>query len=87
MARDHVKVGWEAEKSPALFPSMSAELTLSPLTAGETQLVLEGEYRAPLGVLGRAADAIVGHRLAEAAVHRLLHDIAEQLRRDLLPQE
>jgi hypothetical protein len=78
-----IQLEWEADKTPALFPSMSAELSVSPIAAGETQLLLEGEYRPPLGPVGRAVDAVVGHRIAEASVHRLLCDLAEELRREL----
>lgn len=76
-----VKLGWEAAKAPALFPLMSAELSAWPLSASETQLEIEGLYEPPLGVVGTAVDAAVGHRIAEASVHRFLEDIVEQLRR------
>jgi hypothetical protein len=78
-----MELEWEADKTPALFPLMSAELCVSPVAGDETQLLLEGEYRPPLGAVGRAVDAVVGHRIAEAAVHRLLRDLAEELRREL----
>lgn len=76
-------LGWEAMRATALFPVMSAELSLWPLTSTETQLEIEGAYRPPLGALGTAIDAAVGHRLAEAVVHRFLDDVVEQLRREL----
>jgi hypothetical protein len=78
-----VSLSWEAAKATALFPSMQAELSLWPLYAEETQLELVGEYHPPLGVVGNALDAMVGHRLAEASTHRFLDDIVEQLRREL----
>jgi hypothetical protein len=62
---------------------MKAELSLWPLTSSETQLEIEGAYRPPLGVVGAAADAALGHRLAEATVHRFLDDVVEQVRREL----
>lgn len=71
---------WEATKSPHLFPFMRAELSMYPLTATETQLELSGLYEPPLGVLGSAIDAIVGHRIAEASVHHFVADVAEYLR-------
>jgi len=76
-------IGWEAAKAAALFPSMKAELSAWPLFATETQLEIQGEYRPPLGIVGNAIDAIVGHRVAEAAVHRFLEDVVEQIRREL----
>jgi hypothetical protein len=78
---------WEAGHAAALFPTMEAELSFWPLTSSETQLEIEGAYRPPLGVVGTAIDAAVGHRLAEATVHRFLDDVAEQLRRELAASE
>jgi len=78
-----VTLGWEAARATALFPVMKAELSLWPLTATETQLEIEGGYRPPLGAVGNLADAAIGHRVAEAAVHRFLADVVEQLRREL----
>jgi hypothetical protein len=77
-----VPITWEAVKAAALFPSMSAELSAWPLTATETQIELDGAYRPPLGAVGNALDAVVGHRVAEAAVHRFLDDVVSEIRRD-----
>lgn len=79
----HVTIGWEAARSPSLFPLMSADLSAWPLTSFETQIALEGDYTPPLGMLGIAIDAAVGHRIAEATVHRLLEDVVEQIRLEL----
>jgi hypothetical protein len=78
-----VELAWEATRAPALFPSMLAEVSAQPLSATETQLAIEGNYWPPLGPIGTAIDATVGHRVAQAAVHRLLADLAEQMRDDL----
>jgi len=78
-----ISLAWEAAHATAFFPVMTAELSLWPLTATETQLEIEGAYRPPLGIVGNAVDAAVGHRLAEATVHRFLDDVVEQLRREL----
>lgn len=81
--RTVLELQWEAAKSPRLFPFMTAELAVYPLTATETQLDLLGEYEPPLGALGKALDSLVGHRIAEACVHRFLGDVADHLRRTL----
>ena len=78
-----ITLGWEAARATALFPVMKAELSFWPLTATETQLEIEGTYHPPLGLVGDAADAAVGHRVAEATVHRFLDDVVEQIRREL----
>jgi hypothetical protein len=78
-----IVLGWEATRATALFPVMNAELSFWPLTSTETQLEIEGAYEPPLGAVGKAADAAIGHRVAEATVHRLLEDVVEQIRREL----
>jgi hypothetical protein len=74
---------WEAARMPGLFPLMRAELAVYPLTSTETQLDLSGHYEPPLGLLGDAMDSLVGHRIAEASVHRFITDIADYLKRNL----
>lgn len=75
-----VPVSWEAANHPQLFPLMNGVLTVYPLTASETQLDFLGRYDTPLGVVGSAVDALVGHRIAEASVHRFIGDVARYLR-------
>ena len=74
---------WQAAESPGLFPAMSAELRVYPLSFTETQVELIGSYEPPMGVLGTALDAVVGYRIAEASVHRFVRAIVERLRQDL----
>lgn len=62
---------------------MKAELSIYALTATETQLDSSGLYEPPLGALGKAANAVVGHRIAEVSVHRFVSDVAEYLRHAL----
>lgn len=79
-----LEIGWEASRAPGLFPSMQhLELSAWPLSSTETQLEVTGEYRPPLGAVGNVVDAAVGHRIAEASVHRFLDDVVEQMKRDL----
>ena len=78
-----LELEWEAARSPGLFPLMKAELSLYALTATETQLDFAGSYMPPLGPLGTTVNAIVGHRIAEASVHRFLADVARYLRAEL----
>lgn len=78
-----LKLEWEAATMPRLFPFMQAELAVYPLTSTETQLDFQGVYEPPFGPLGKAVNAVVGHRIAEASVHRFVSDVAEYLRRTL----
>lgn len=74
---------WKAETSSALFPSMRASLLAYPMSAQETRLDLRGTYDPPGGALGSAADRLVGHRVAEASVHRFLDEVASRLAEEL----
>lgn len=78
-----IHLEWEAAKMPRLFPLMHAELLIYPLTSTETQLDLEGKYEPPLGIIGSALDAAVGHTIAEASVHRFISDVAAYLRAEI----
>lgn len=78
-----LRLQWQSARAPRWFPLMQAELSIYPLTATETQLDFQGHYEPPLGVLGSAIDAAVGHRIAEAAVHRFVDNVAEYLRRTI----
>jgi hypothetical protein len=72
---------WEAASKPGLFPLMKGELLIYPLTATETQLDFSGLYEPPFGAVGKAMNAMVGHRIAEASVHQFITDVAGYLRR------
>jgi hypothetical protein len=75
-----IELEWEAARMPRLFPFMRAVLEVYPLTSTETQLDMTGNYDPPLGVVGGALDAAIGHRIAEASVHQFVRDIAAYLR-------
>ncbi|MEZ4415575.1 MAG: hypothetical protein R3E10_07450 [Gemmatimonadota bacterium] len=78
-----IRLEWEAAQSPRLFPLMKGTLSAYPLTATETQLDFEGHYTVPGGPIGDAMNALVGHRIAEASVHRFMSDVGEHLRKAL----
>lgn len=75
-----IDLSWEAARHPQWFPLMSGALAVYPLTATETQLDFLGRYDPPLGLVGSAVDALAGHRIAEASVHRFIGDVARYLR-------
>jgi hypothetical protein len=74
---------WEAATMPRLFPLMKAELSIYPLTPTETQLDFLGLYKPPFGAVGKAMNAIVGHRIAKVSVHRFIDEVAGYLRQAL----
>lgn len=78
-----IPLEWQAADSPGLFPAMQAELKVYPLSFGETQVELTGRYDPPMGVLGSAVDRVLGHRLAEASVHRFVKAIVDRLKADM----
>jgi len=80
-------VSWEAARHPRLFPLMNGVWSIYPLTSTETQIDFLGQYEPPLGGVGSALDAIVGRRIAEACVHRLIRDVAAHLRTQLERQK
>jgi hypothetical protein len=79
----HLTLDWAAASASRLFPLMKADLLVYPLTATETQLDFSGRYEPPLGWLGTAVNAAIGHRIAEASVHRFVSEVAEYLRTTL----
>ncbi len=82
-----VHLEWQATEQPGFFPVMSARLEVYPITNSETQLDFQGEYEPPMGVLGRAVDAVVGHRIAEASIHRFVSEVADYLRQSIPAQQ
>jgi hypothetical protein len=78
-----LRLEWEAATLPRLFPFMKAELSIYPLTATETQLDFSGVYEPPFGAVGKAMNALAGHRIAEVSVHRFVSDVAGYLRQAL----
>lgn len=57
------------------FPSFGATLTVRP-AGEETELVLEGSYEPPGGVIGRLFDRVVGEELAARTMDALLDQLA-----------
>jgi hypothetical protein len=62
---------------------MKGELSVYPLTATETQLDFSGVYKPPFGTVGKSVNKIVGHRIAEASVHRFIGEVPGYLRHTL----
>ena len=78
-----LQLEWEAATMPRLFPLMKGELAIYPLTPTETQLDFSGVYEPPFGAVGKALNAVAGHRIAEVSVHRFIDDVAGYLRQAL----
>ncbi len=50
-------------------------------------VVLDGHYEPPGGLAGRAFDALLGHRIAEATADRLLHRIRDFVEKTYADEE
>ncbi len=70
---------WQATGSGSLFPALDADLELSPLGEGRTELTVRGRYQPPGGVIGRRIDELLLHRLADATVRAFLSSLAARL--------
>lgn len=79
--RSKVHLRWTASEHAGLFPALEAEFEVAALSLRPplTQVTLLGSYKPPGGPIGAAADAMFGHRIAEAAMHRFLHKAVERL--------
>jgi hypothetical protein len=77
-------VHWEAETQPRFFPTLWGELVAAPAARDNTQLTLTGEYRPPLGLLGRLLDHVIGFRIAQDTLRHFLDDVARQLEAEQL---
>ena len=82
----HYRIAWAAGQTARGIPTPGFAGTLT-LSAGEdydeTELTLDGGYEAPGGIVGRAFDEILGHRIAHATLSALLDGIGTELREAL----
>jgi hypothetical protein len=62
-----------------LLPKLDGELELGSLGTQRTQLALSGNYEPPLGTVGRTADRLALHRIAEATIKDFLDRVAARL--------
>jgi hypothetical protein len=75
-----MNLSW-APKGGGPYPTFAGTLTFEP-AAAETNLVLDGTYEPPGGIVGKAFDAVVGRRIAAAAVRALLETLKTGLEAD-----
>ena len=70
---------WRASSGAALFPRLEAHLEVAPILPTRTQLAISAVYEPPLGLVGRAADRALLHRVAEATLKDFLDRVAARL--------
>ena len=71
-----MEVSWSATDGGP-YPTFIGSLACLPETAIRSRIELEGAYTIPGGPIGKAFDAAIGHRIAEAAAHSLMDTLFE----------
>jgi hypothetical protein len=74
-------IRWRAATETGLFPTLEGDLEVAALGSAKTQLGLSATYEPPLGLVGRVADRVLFHRVAEVTVKDFLERIGERLER------
>jgi hypothetical protein len=72
-------IRWHASEHPGLFPALDADLEVSPLGAGCTQLAISARYAPPFGAFGRAMDRALLSLVAEATLKDFLDRVADAI--------
>jgi hypothetical protein len=67
-----VPLTWEPVGLESLLPRLDATIEIGSLGEDRTQLAISARYRPPLGVVGRAVDRVLLHRVAEATLKDFL---------------
>jgi hypothetical protein len=70
---------WEPVGLDGVLPQLDANLELGSLGEDRTQLAVSARYRPPLGVVGRAVDKVLLHRVAEATLKDFLDRLGEAI--------
>lgn len=78
-AKTLIPITWTATETGRLFPSLEADLELAALGARRSQLSISARYKPPLGLVGRAIDRALMHRVAEATIKDFLDRVVEAI--------
>lgn len=79
-------IWWEAEAHPGVFPTFDGGLEIRRAGSDRAEVHLAGSYLPPLGLAGRFADQLVGHRVVCDSVDRFLAEITARLATAALPR-
>ncbi len=83
MAR--LPLSWKADKHKRLLPSLDGHLSLYSLSKQHTEISYTATYAPPLGLFGGVEDFLLGRRILESVLGRLLDDLVHYIH-DQLPQ-
>lgn len=78
-SRTILPVSWRASEHEALFPKLDADIEVAALGPARSQISASARYRPPLGLVGRAIDRTLLHRVAEATVKDFVDRVAENI--------
>jgi hypothetical protein len=78
-AKTLLPMTWRPAGAEQLFPGLDADLEVAPLGPNRTQLSISARYRPPMGVVGRALDRALLHRVAEATLKDFLDRVGDAL--------
>jgi hypothetical protein len=76
-----VPMHWWAPGATRLFPHLDGDLEFAPLGSKTSQITLMGSYDPPLGFIGRRADVLLLHRVAEMSIRSFLVRVSRNLAR------
>jgi hypothetical protein len=76
-----VPMHWWAPGATRLYPHLDGVLEFAPLGSMSTQITLMASYDPPLGFVGRRADVMLLHHIAEASIRSFLARLARNLDR------
>jgi hypothetical protein len=76
-----VPMHWWAPGATRLFPHLDGDLEFAPLGSKTSQITLMASYDPPLGFVGRRADVLLLHRIAEASIRSFLVRVTRNLER------
>ncbi len=76
-----VPMHWWAPGATRLYPHLDGDLEFAPLGSMSMQITLMGSYDPPLGFVGRRADVMLLHRVAEASIRSFLLSVSRNLER------
>jgi uncharacterized membrane protein len=63
-----------------LLPRLDATIEVGSLGGDRTQLAISARYRPPLGLVGRAVDRVLLHRVAEATLKDFLDRLGQAIK-------
>ena len=75
---------WRPVSARNLLPKVEGDLEIAALGPRRTHVSLSARYRPPLGVVGRALDRALLHRVAEATVKDFVDGVAAAFHAELI---